>query len=235
VASVVILTLVQCFLGVNPDLSGDRSKVKPVLSADMSSTSLRDRKNSRTRARIAEAALELFLDHGYAETTIDHIAVAADVSRRTVFHHFPTKSAMLFDHLVDRREVAIQRLRERPASEPTLTSLHAVIREMCEQGFDRRLLAQIRAVLDTEPEVAEGQLSYSHHLFQERMIAVLQDRSGKRVSALEVKALTLMANDWLDTASHVYLTENRASLVACFDEVVAVCARAIFNDLEVRP
>jgi AcrR family transcriptional regulator len=201
----------------------------------MSEPSLRDRKTRETRTRIAEAALDLFLSQGYVDTTIDQIARAADVSRRTVFHHFPTKSAMLFDHLVGRREVAIQRLEQRPPSEPILTSLHAVIREMCEQGFDRRLLAQIRAVLDTEPEVAEGQLSHSHHLFQERVIAVLQVRSGKRTSALEVKALTLMANDWLSTASHIYLTENRASLVACFDEVVAVCARAVSNDLGVRP
>jgi hypothetical protein len=104
----------------------------------------------------------------------------------------------------------------------------------CEQGFDRRLLAQIRAVLDTEPEVAEGQLSHSHHLFQEREIAVLQDRSGRTVSSLEVKALTLMANDWLETASHIYLTENRASLVACFDEVVGVCLRATTHDLAIR-
>jgi AcrR family transcriptional regulator len=201
----------------------------------MSETSLRDRKTRETRARIAEAALELFLSQGYVETTIDQIAEAAEVSRRTVFHHFSTKSAMLFDHLVGRREVAIQRLRERPVSEPILASLHAVIREMCEQGFDRRFLAQIRAVLDTEPEMAEGQLSYSHHLFEERVIAILQNRSEKRASPLEVKALTLVANDWLSTATHIYLTENRASLVACFDEVVAVCARAISDDLGVQP
>jgi AcrR family transcriptional regulator len=201
----------------------------------MSGTSLRDRKVRETRVRIAEAALDLFLNQGYVETTIDQIADAADVSRRTVFHHFPTKSAMLFDHLVGRREVAIDLLRQRPRSEPILTSLHAVIRDVCEQGFDRRLLAQIRAVLDTEPEVAEGQLSRSNHSAQERMIAILQDRSGKRASALEVKALTLMANDWLSTATHIYLTENKASLVGCFDEVVAVCARALSNDVELRP
>ena len=201
----------------------------------MSATSLRDRKTRETRARIAEAALDLFLSQGYVETTIDQIAEVAEVSRRTVFHHFPTKSAMLFDHLLGRREIAIQRLQQRPPSEPILVSLHAVIREMCEQGFDRQFLAQIRAVLDTEPERAEGQLSYSHHLFEERVIATLQNRSGRRASTLEVKALTLMANDWLSTASHIYLTENRASLVACFDEVVAVCARAISDDLGVRP
>jgi AcrR family transcriptional regulator len=201
----------------------------------MAGSSLRDRKAGQTRARIADKALELFLNQGYVETTIDQIAEEAGVSRRTVFHHFTTKSAMLFDHLVGRQEVAIQLLEQRPASEPILTSLHAVIREVCEQGFDRRLLAQIRAVLDTEPEVAEGQLSRSYHSAQDRMIAILQDRSGKRASPLEVKALTLMANDWLSTATHIYLTENRASLVACFDEVVAICARAISHDIEPRP
>jgi AcrR family transcriptional regulator len=201
----------------------------------MAGTTVRDRRARETRARIADAALELFLTQGYVDTTIDEIAEAASVSRRTVFHHFHTKSAMLFDHLVGQREFAIQRLRERSPSEPILTSLHAVMREVCEQGFDRRLLAQIRAVLDTEPAVAEGQLSQSNHLFQQRLIEILRDRSGKRAPDLEVKALTLMANDWLDTASHIYLTENRASLVACFDEVVAVCARAMLHDLDVRP
>jgi AcrR family transcriptional regulator len=201
----------------------------------MAGTTVRDRRARETRARIAGTALELILTQGYVETTIDQIAEAAEVSRRTVFHHFPTKSGMLFDHLVGRREFAIERLQQRPVAEPILTSLHAVIREMCEQGFDRRLLAQIRAVLDTEPEVAEGPLSQSNHSFQQRVIEILRERSGKRGSVLEIKALTLMANYWLDTASHIYLTENRASLVACFDEVVAVCARAISHDLDVRP
>ena len=72
--------------------------------------SIRNRKAQETRARIAEAALELFMSQGYAETTIDHIAEAAGVSRRTVFHHFPTKDAMLLDNLVLRREVLIERL-----------------------------------------------------------------------------------------------------------------------------
>jgi AcrR family transcriptional regulator len=116
-------------------------------------TPSRDRKARETRARIADAALGLFLKQGYAETTIDQIAEVAGVSRRTVFHHFATKEAILFDHLVARREIAIQRLQERPPSEPPLASLHAVLRQLSELGYDRRLLAQIRAVLASEPQL----------------------------------------------------------------------------------
>ena len=36
--------------------------------------------------------------------------------------------------------------------EPPLASLHAVLRELCEEGYDRQLLAQIRTVLATDPD-----------------------------------------------------------------------------------
>src|SRR5262249_52072752 len=114
----------------------------------------RERNVVVTRQRIADAALGLFQQQGYAEPTIDQIAATAGVGRRTIFRHFPTKEAILVDHLAIRREVALQRLRERPSTEPLLVSLHAVLRELAEQGYDRRLLAQIRAVLTTEPHLA---------------------------------------------------------------------------------
>jgi AcrR family transcriptional regulator len=197
----------------------------------MAEPSLRDRKTKETRARIAEAALDLFVNQGYVETTVDEIARAADVSRRTVFLHFPNKAAMLFDHLVGRREAAVQRLRERPTSEAMLASLHTVLRELCEEGYDRRLLRQIRTVLDAEPEIAASQLSLASQTFQRAVVATLEDRFGRQKSSLEVKALTVMAIGWMTTASHIYLVEGRASLVKCFDEVVATCRHATTRDL----
>jgi AcrR family transcriptional regulator len=197
----------------------------------MAETSLRDRKTKQTRARIADAALDLFARQGYTETTADQIAEAADVSRRTLFVHFPNKAAMLFDHLVGQREAAIQRLRARPASEPILTSVHAVLRELCEEGYDRRLLRQIRIVLDTEPEVAASQLSLASQTFQRAVVATLEERASPQKSPLEVKALTIMALGWMTTASHIYLVEGRPSLVECFDEIVATCRNATVRDL----
>lgn len=148
-----------------------------------------------------------------------------------MFHHFATKEAILFDHLVVRRAVVLQHLRERPASEPALVSLHAVLRDLCEQGYDRRLLAQIRAVLTSESRFAGTQLWAGVREFQESVVATLEDREGRGLSALEIRALTLMACDWFLTAAHVYLTEGRDSLVACFDEVVAICVESTSIDL----
>ncbi len=191
----------------------------------MPATPKRERDPTAKRARIAQAALELFEEQGYAETTIDQIAKAAGVARRSIFDHFPTKQAILFDHLVVRRNVAIEHLAQRPSSEPPLTSLHLVLRELCVQGYDRRLLGQIRAVVATQPQlVFEGS-----DVFERAATATLQRRGG--ASSLEIQAVTEMAMAWFLTAIRVYFRDGRRSLVSCFDEVVAACVSASAADL----
>jgi AcrR family transcriptional regulator len=56
---------------------------------------VRDEQARRTRRAIVTAALELFQAQGYAATTIDGIAAAAHVSRRTVFNSVGGKAALL--------------------------------------------------------------------------------------------------------------------------------------------
>jgi len=51
------------------------------------------------RAAIIEAATRLFLDAGYAGTSLAKVAEAAGVSKATLFKQFPTKAA-LFDAIV---------------------------------------------------------------------------------------------------------------------------------------
>jgi len=56
---------------------------------------VRDEQARRTRRAIVTAAHDLFLGQGYAATTIDAIAEAAHVSRRTVFNSVGGKMALL--------------------------------------------------------------------------------------------------------------------------------------------
>jgi AcrR family transcriptional regulator len=56
---------------------------------------VRERKRRQTRQRIAEQGLRLFLADGYESTTLDAIAAAAEISRRTFFSYFKSKDDIL--------------------------------------------------------------------------------------------------------------------------------------------
>lgn len=57
----------------------------------------RSRKRLVMRQNISDVATRLFIERGFDQVTIDEIAEAADVSRMTVFNHFPRKEDMFFD------------------------------------------------------------------------------------------------------------------------------------------
>src|SRR3954447_5092285 len=86
-------------------------------------TGLRERKKRRTRHAIATAALRLFAERGYEETTIADIAAAADIAPRTFFGYFPSKEDVVFAEVDDRLGEVAERLATR---EPGETPLQAI-------------------------------------------------------------------------------------------------------------
>ena len=56
---------------------------------------LRQRKRRETSERIIEKGLKLFVKNGYEATTLDAIAQAAGISRRTFFYYFKSKEDIL--------------------------------------------------------------------------------------------------------------------------------------------
>jgi AcrR family transcriptional regulator len=61
----------------------------------------RDRRRARTRAELARAAARLFESQGFAATTVEEIAAAADYSASTFFRLFERKEDALFFDLDD--------------------------------------------------------------------------------------------------------------------------------------
>jgi len=86
----------------------------------------RERKKAQTRQALADAALKLFLEHGYDNVTVAQIADEADVSIATLFKHVPAgKEALIFDDGVDRRQAVAAAVHDRPAGTSVLTALRA--------------------------------------------------------------------------------------------------------------
>lgn len=61
----------------------------------MTLSSLRERKKVATKERIYREAITLFRQKGFAATTIEEIAAAAEISKGTFFNYFPSKEALL--------------------------------------------------------------------------------------------------------------------------------------------
>jgi AcrR family transcriptional regulator len=82
---------------------------------------LRERKKAKTRATIREQAMRLFEEQGYANTTVDQIAEAAEVSQSTFFRYFPTKEDVVLTDDFDPLIVAA--IRAEPAGSPPVKAL----------------------------------------------------------------------------------------------------------------
>ncbi|MGT2425414.1 TetR/AcrR family transcriptional regulator [Amnibacterium kyonggiense] len=71
----------------------------------------RARRRELRRDAIYEAALALFAERGFEGTTMEDVAVQADVARATVFNHFPQKAAFLQEWAARRRRRALDAAR----------------------------------------------------------------------------------------------------------------------------
>src|ERR1700744_1114472 len=85
---------------------------------------LRERKRRETFERILEEGLKLFVKHGYDGTTLDAIAQAAGISRRTFFYYFRSKEdVLLAANESGFREALKPTLLEEPADQAPLDAV----------------------------------------------------------------------------------------------------------------
>src|ERR1700674_1440085 len=74
-------------------------RAKPIRRSDLlgslSASDRRQRRSADIRERLFRAALDLFAQRGFAETTVEDITQAADVGKGTFFNYFPSKDHLL--------------------------------------------------------------------------------------------------------------------------------------------
>lgn len=100
--------------------------------------STRARRRRATRRHIAETAMSLFETKGYPTTTVDEIAVACDIGRRTFFRYFQAKEELLYPFLEESLAIVAAVLR-RSSDVPPFAAVRA--------GF-----AEVAAVFERDAE-----------------------------------------------------------------------------------
>jgi AcrR family transcriptional regulator len=143
---------------------------------------LRERKKTKTRLAIREAAYRLIREQGYHATSVEQIAAAAEVSPSTVLRYFPAKEDIVLPDGPGRETE--DRLRSRPADEPWPDSLrhvlgHALTERPETLRLRTRLMAEVPAVRSRTREKLSG---------TGRMLCrVIGERTGRDPDALDVR------------------------------------------------
>lgn len=83
----------------------------------------RERKKAATRQKIADTALQLFLERGYDAVGIREVAAEADVAVTTLFSHFASKEALVFDQDEDFERGLVRAVTDREPDEPLIPAL----------------------------------------------------------------------------------------------------------------
>lgn len=115
----------------------------------------RERKKAQTRKALADAALRLFLEHGYDRVSVKDVAEAADVSVTTLFKHFATKEALVFDLDAERGEALVAAVRDREPGRPVLDALHAHFRGLAEEVHQAPEFRAFRDLVERTPALGD--------------------------------------------------------------------------------
>ena len=109
---------------------------------------IRHKHRDRQRRRIARAALELFLRDGFDATSVDAVAAAAGVSRRTFFRYFESKEEAFFADQTGRLDALVAILQQPHSGERPFDTVRRALFALAD-GYARdreRVIAQHRAI-----------------------------------------------------------------------------------------
>lgn len=114
----------------------------------------RERKKAATRQKIADTALRLFLERGYEAVGIRDVAAEADVAVTTVFSHFASKEALVFEQDEDFEHRLARAVTGRAPQEPLIPVLRHEMRDMV-RHCTADSAAPIWRMIDTSPALRQ--------------------------------------------------------------------------------
>ena len=186
---------------------------------------LRETNATRTRAAIADAALALFLDRGYEETTMEDVAGAAQVGLSTLYRYFPSKELLGTSYLGDPSMLA-EALTARPSDEPVEIALGHVLVDFVSSSEDEVVdSGRVRDLIQQNPRM-HGRLLEWLMQTPVALTAAIADRRGGPDDDIVAAALSWNAVLVLERASDRMRTADGEDVGDAVRDVMAELAEA---------
>ncbi|MEU1948773.1 MULTISPECIES: TetR family transcriptional regulator [unclassified Streptomyces] len=183
------------------------------------------RSGLEARRRLQQAALELYRERGFDQTTTAEIAARAGVNERTFFRHFPDKREVLFHGEADLRAALMRSVAEAPDGLQPLEILLCAFREAGRILEENRPFSEPRLeVIAKTPALRERELAKAASLTEAVAEALRQRGVADRLAGLAAQtgwaAFHQAAGAWIDDPSQ----NLDAHLSRAFDDLRALSA-----------
>ena len=188
-----------------------RKQRKPLISksktaAAKAAPGLRERKRQQTRERLTRAAMALFLERGFEATTLDDIASAADISRRSFFHYFDSKEDVVFAWHEEITAALVAEIAARPASESMLAAAENAIAAMVRQIEPGEAIAMARLKRDNPALQARDQVKYEQ--LERALAEALARRAVHKAEKLDARLVAMIATGAMRIGGELWATEG---------------------------
>ena len=192
-----------------------------------SAPGLRQRKRQQTRERLTQAAMALFLDRGFEATTLDDIAAAADISRRSFFHYFASKEDVVFAWQEEITAALIAAVAARPVNESMLAAAENAISAMVRQLKPGEAIAMARLKRDNPALQARDQVKYEK--LERALAEALGKRAGHKTERLQARLVAMIATGAMRIGGEAWAAEGAREKPEVLVKRTFSAMRAIFN------
>jgi AcrR family transcriptional regulator len=146
------------------------------------------RSGAEARARLREAALELYAEHGYDATTTAAIAERAGVTERTYFRHFADKREVLFDGEAELVAALTEAVAQAEDATPFALVLRAYDAAVPLFVAGRSVAVRRAAIIETSPALQERAHAKAAALDRALTDALVARGSAEPAARLAVRA-----------------------------------------------
>ena len=183
-------------------------------------TALQQRKRQLVKQEIAHAAWLLFAERGYEKATVDAIARAAGVSRRTFFRYFSSKEDVVVETSDAIAEDVLAAFARRPKREPPLVAIQRAIRPAIETRLSDAAEARAIVSLLRESRTLRRAMLERHARLEERLAVLIAERTGADPRRDPTPALlAFLARALMDTAFNVWFDQRPKDVGAMIDDL----------------
>jgi AcrR family transcriptional regulator len=186
---------------------------------------IRERKRRETLRRITDAGVCLFIKKGFEGTTVEEIAAASGISRRTFFHYFESKDDILLSLQSNVGDMFAAEVRRASADGSPFELLRDAALSVCASIPPDDMLALDRLMRGSPSVQARKQASYRQQ--EETLFSALRERWPDPARETRLRVLAMVAVGATRLASETFSQEGGARP---FDEVL----RAAFDAVTVE-